>query len=217
MKPDREEYSVDEVALRKAGIDPYTCSGSVDEACRLKLPGCEKAMAYITELCEQIKHDVLQPTTMPYFPGDIITPGIDSFNIYISKNDAVSWQPATLPIKPIIEGIEPPCLINDSLSAKSRSSLMNLIKALTSLVAMYETKRYRPNTYPHLNIVKDSGEINSEALKRLLIDVHSGTPARADKLIREADQFDLSSNAEKLLESASDLIEESLKKGDESD
>ena len=181
MKPDIEEYSLDEVALRYAGINPFFCESSVSCAVHRNLTNAYLAEGYLDYLYKLINTGQITPTrVIPPPPGVM-----GSDEIYISKEDAERWQPEDLPVKPASSKPKP-SNPSDELTGKSRTTFINTIKAFSILVSHYETKRRKPGAYPHTNILKDSGEVNAEALKRLLTDVCPETPPRVDKLIIEA-------------------------------
>lgn len=175
----KQDYTIDEVALWKAGIDPRTCYESVQCAVDRKLPGYEKAESYLEQLWEQVEAGTLKPSLVlppPEPEGRMIVIGLDE--VYLSAEDAENWQPEQdMPLK------QPK---GEELSGKSLTTHLNLERALIKLVIEYESGNRMPKDYPHEHILNENGNINAEALKRLLQDICEKTPKRADVLIKKA-------------------------------
>lgn len=180
MKPDREDYSLEQTALSHAGINPMTCRDSVQCAIDRQLPGCYQAEAYLMQLYEQVEAGILKPTRIIEPPTGVI----GSNEIYISKEDAERWQPEEPPIKPAsskLKSSNP----TDELTGKSKNTYLNLIKALCLLIARYELKQPKPKYFENRNIVLNNGRISAEALRELLQAIDPDTPERAEQLIKK--------------------------------
>ena len=177
MKPDRDDYSLDEVALYKAGIDPMTCRDSVRCAVKRELPGCHQAEANLMQLHEAIEAGVLIPSRVVKPPQGVL----GSDDIYISKEDCIKWQAKdNNPLKEKSKS-------NDiELSGKSRSSILHLVCALCLLIARYESGQGKPKHFENRKIISDDGTIKAKALRELLQEIDRNTPSRAEELIKEA-------------------------------
>ena len=93
MTDTKQNYTIDEIALQKAGIDPRTCYESVQCAVDRKLTGYEKAESYLEQLWEQIEAGTLEPAlVLPPPDGEI-----GSDEVYLSAEDAENWQPEDNP------------------------------------------------------------------------------------------------------------------------
>ena len=106
----KSHYTIDEVALWNAGINPDRCGGCVDFAAEDQLPGWELAVEYRDQIEAQILNGELipsidntpverrvdddQPTVSAYTP-------IETFHeqFSLSFEDAQSWRPAGSPFK----------------------------------------------------------------------------------------------------------------------
>lgn len=174
MTDTKQNYTIDEIALLKAGIDPRTCYESVQCAVDRKLTGYEKAESYLEQLWEQIEAGILQPALVMPPPDE----EIGSDEIYLSVDDAENWQPE--------QGIPSKQAKGEELSGKSLTTHLNLEKAFIKLIIEYESGRRPPRGYPHEHILFEDGNLNAEALKRLLQEICEETPKRADSLIKKA-------------------------------
>ena len=104
----KRNYTIDEVALWNAGINPDRCEGCVEFAAEDRLPGWELAVEYRNQLEAQILNGELipsidntpvehivdddQPTVSAYTP-------IETFHqqFFLSFEDAKNWRPAGNP------------------------------------------------------------------------------------------------------------------------
>ena len=110
----KSHYTIDEVALWNAGIDPYDCEGCVDFAAEDRLPGWELAVKYRDQIELQILNGELIPSIdntpvehivdddQPTVSAD--TP-VETFHeqFLLSFDDAQNWRPAGNPFtsKPV--------------------------------------------------------------------------------------------------------------------
>ena len=98
MQPDsRKDYSLEDVALLKADINPESCNYSVERATSLKLPGWEKARLYLEQLCKQIENGQLTQAKTLEPEKEVL----GSDEIYLTEEDAINWNPdEDNPLKP---------------------------------------------------------------------------------------------------------------------
>ena len=162
MKPDREEYSLNEVALMKAGIDPRECCNSVHYAIKKNLPGCHKAFLYLEQLIEQVESRQLQAVTYIEAEDGVL----GSEDILISKEDAERWQPEDLPIKPVISEPNPD---KPKTERDKRSTLLAfaLLARHTGLYEKYNGQGRKGGQKAIAQLIRNTAEELDYSLQRL--------------------------------------------------
>ena len=162
MKPDIEEYSLNEVALMKAGIDPRECCNSVHYAIKKNLPGCHKAFLYLEQLIEQVESRQLQAVTYIEAEDGVL----GSEDILISKEDAERWQPGDLPIKPVISEPNPD---KPKTERDKRSTLLAfaLLARHTGLYEKYNGQGRKGGQKAIAQLIRNTAEELDYSLQRL--------------------------------------------------
>ncbi len=185
MNPDREDYSLDEVALMKAGINPMHCRDSVQCAIDRQLPGCYQAEANLMKLYEDCEAGILKPTRIIKPPIGVL--GTD--DIYISKEDAENWQPEAPPIQPA--NIEPkaPDRITHQEDKPSQTGTLLMLGLLIKELGFYEQgkKGGQDKTIAHIQELARQHKVYRN-LSRTTLQRNIG--AALDKLIEISNTYD---------------------------
>lgn len=179
MTDTKRDYTIYEVALSNSGIDASRCMGSVEQAQKMRLSGWENALYYLGQIESQIESGVLKPSRVVRSTSWLY----DEQIYYLRYEDACQWRPNE-PLSPLStpEDME--------LSERQLTTRLHFERALIRLLMDYESGKRIPKKYPHEKILFDDGNLNAEALKRLLLEVCDKTPKRADRMITQAMDVD---------------------------
>ncbi|WP_252177947.1 hypothetical protein [Endozoicomonas sp. 4G] len=181
MKPDRVDYSLDEVALMKADIDPMVCRDSVKCAIKRQLlPGCYQAEAYLMQLIEQVEAGILKPTRTIEPPPGII----GSDEIYISKEVAENWQPEAPALSPA--NCEP--IPVETKSAKDKRSTLLAVAILaryTGLYQKYDEQGRKGGQKAIAQLIRDTAEHLGYSLQGLSLPTLQQLLKDADSALKE--------------------------------
>ena len=188
----KSNYTIDEVALWNAGINPDRCEGCVEFAAKDRLLGWELAVKYRDQIEAQILNGELIPSIDNTLlekivdddqpPVSIYTTG-EKFHeqFYLSFEDARKWRPAENPFKS-----KQPKTNRADLKKPTQSSTLLMIALLTT--DFYSDDKHEGQTMAmrHIQLMAEKLGISDKNLSEATI--KRNLKAARDKLKKLTDK-----------------------------